>query len=188
MRSLKTILILSAAGLAVSACGGGGGSSAPVAAIPAPPPVSASPRDIQTKAAEDAFNKRLADALAEANTFLDNNRREANVTTTASGLQYRIDKSSSNPSGKGYEGDQEVTVNYEGRLADGTVFDSSFERGRPESFKPSELIDGWQEALNMMQPGDEWTLFIPPALGYGEDGKAGSVPANAVLVFKVELR
>ena len=119
---------------------------------------------------------------------MDNNRREANVVTTQSGLQYRIDKASPNPEGKKYASNQTVNVHYEGKLTDGTIFDSSFDRGRPESLKPSELIDGWQEALSLMQPGDEWTLFIPPALGYGEIGKGGGVPPNAALIFEVKLR
>lgn len=187
MRSFKNIVFLGILGLAVAACGGGGGDTL-VSSTPTPQPTSQSEYDKQTNAARAQFEKRLSDALVEADTFMDNNRRENGVITTTSGLQYRVDKVSPNPTGKNYEGDQDVTVDYEGSLADGTVFDSTFERGRPESFKPSELIDGWQEALNLMQPGDEWTLFIPPALGYGEIGKTGSIPANAVLVFKIELR
>ena len=187
MRSLIHIAFLSATGFALSSCGGSG-SSSPAPSGTIAPPVVQSEYDKQTKAARDQFEKRLSDALAEANTWLDNNRREANVITTVSGLQYRIDKSSSNPNGKRYEADQEIVVHYEGQLTDGTIFDSSFVRGRPEILKPSELIEGWQEALNLMQPGDEWTLFIPPALGYGELGKGGGIPPNAALIFKVELR
>ena len=187
MRSLKNTLIFGVASLTLTACGGGGGSNS-ITAIDASSVPIESQYDIQTKAAQEQFDKRLADALAASETWLDNNRREAGVVTTPSGLQYRVDKASSNPDGKTYEGDQAVTVHYEGSLTDGTIFDSSFERGRPESLKPSDLIDGWQEALTLMRPGDEWTLFIPPALGYGDIGRSGSIPANAVLIFKVELR
>lgn len=188
MRSLNYFLFLGTACLALSGCGGGGGSETPVTANVPPAPAAQSEYDRQTKAASDAFEKSLNDALDASNEWLDNNRQEADVQSTNSGLQYRVDTSSSNPTGKKYEGDQTVTVHYEGSLTDGTIFDSSFERGRPESLKPSELIQGWQEALNLMQPGDEWTLYLPPALGYGEVGKAGSVPPNAVLIYKVQLR
>jgi FKBP-type peptidyl-prolyl cis-trans isomerase len=188
MRSVKKIILISTAGFALSACGGGGGSETPVSFNPVTPPVADSQYDIQTKAARDAFEQRLASALEASETWLDANRRNADVITTQSGLQYRIDKASPNPDGKRYDSDQTVIVHYEGQLIDGTVFDSSFDRGRPEQLKPSELIEGWQEALNLMQPGDEWTLFIPPALAYGELGKGGGIPANAALIFKVELR
>ena len=188
MRLLKNTLIFGVTSLVLVACGGGGGSNSITAIDSSSVPVSQSQYDLQTKAARDQFEKRLSDALADAEAWLDNNRREAGVITTPSGLQYRIDKSSPNPNGKTYEGDQAVIVHYEGSLTDGTVFDSSFERGRPESLKPSELIEGWQEALTIMRPGDEWTLFIPPALGYGEIGRSGSIPPNAALIFKVELR
>ena len=187
MRSLKYILLFGTTGFALAGCGGSGNQASAPASI-TPPPVAQSEYDKQTNAAREQFEKRLSDALAEADSWLDNNRREANILITASGLQYRIDKSSSNPTGKRYEGDQEITVHYEGRLTDGTIFDSSFDRGRPEILKPSELIQGWQEALNLMQPGDQWTLFIPPSLGYGELGKGGGIPPNAALIFKVELR
>jgi len=189
MRTLKNTLFLGAISLVLSACGGGGSSSpTPAAIAPPPPPAAESQYDKQTKAAREQFETRLSDALAASQAWLETNRREDGVITTASGLQYRVDKPSPNPDGKKYEGDQTVTVHYEGRLTDGTVFDSSFNRGRPENLKPSELIEGWQEALSLMNPGDEWTLFIPPALGYGELGKGGGIPANAALIFKVELR
>ena len=187
MRSLKNIVVLGAVGLAVSACGGGGSDS--ITAIDSSAaPIAQSQYDAQTKAAREQFEKGLAESLANAEAWLDNNRREADVLMTQSGLQYRIDKASSNPNGKAYDIGQAVTVHYEGSLVDGTVFDSSFDRGRPETVKPSELIEGWQEALSLMQPGDEWTLFIPPALGYGDIGRGASIPPNAALIFKVQLR
>ena len=186
MRSFKNSLLLASAGLVVSSCGGG--SETPVSFAPISPPIAQSAYDVQTKAARAQFEKSLADALTDAETWLDANRRETGVATTASGLQYRIDKPSPNPTGKRYEDGKAVTVHYEGRLMDGTIFDSSFERGRPETLKPSELIQGWQEVLNLMYPGDEWTVFIPPALGYGDLGKGGSIPPNAVLIFKIQLR
>lgn len=186
MRSLKHVLLFTTSGLLLIGCGGG--SETAVSFEQSQAPIAQSEYDIQTKAARDQFEKRLSDALSEAETWLDANRRRAGIMTTSSGLQYRIDKTSPNPTGQKYEGDELVTVHYEGQLTDGTVFDSSFDRGRPEHLKPSELIEGWQEALALMQPGDEWTIFVPPALGYGALGKGKAVPPNAALIFTVELR
>lgn len=186
MRALKYTSLLGALGLALSGCGGGGDTA--TSTITPPPPVSQSEYEIQTKAAREQFEARLAAALSEAENWMEANRREDGIVTTQSGLQYRIDKATPNPSGQSYGTDQTVIVHYEGKLTDGTVFDSSFNRGAPERLKPEELIAGWQEALKLMKPGDEWTIFIPPALGYGELGKGRAIPANAVLIFKVRLR
>ncbi len=187
MRTLKKAILLSAISFTIAGCGGGG-SETPVSLGTPAAPTGQSEYDKQTKAARIAFEQRLSNALAEAENWLDENRRTDGVVVTASGLQYRVDRPSPNPTGKNYEGDEVVTVHYEGQLIDGTVFDSSFERGRPERLKPSELIPGWQEALSLMQPGDEWTLFIPPGLGYGALGKGGGIPPNAALIFRVKLR
>jgi FKBP-type peptidyl-prolyl cis-trans isomerase FklB len=78
-------------------------------------------------------------------------------------------------------------VHYEGKLLDGHVFDSSYERGAPAVMRLRGLIPGWVEALQMMRPGDEWQLYVPAKLGYGEKGAGGEIPPNAVLVFKIEL-
>ena len=80
----------------------------------------------------------------------------------------------------------EVKVNYEGKLLDGEVFDSSYQRGTPVVMTVRELVPGWVEALQLMRPGDEWLLYVPPSLGYGDKG-AGPIPPNSVLVFKLEL-
>jgi hypothetical protein len=80
----------------------------------------------------------------------------------------------------------EVKVNYEGKLVDGTVFDSSYERGVPASFPLQGLVPAWKEALVMMRPGDEWTLYVPPELGYGAQDK-GPIPGNSVMIFRIEL-
>jgi peptidylprolyl isomerase/FKBP-type peptidyl-prolyl cis-trans isomerase FklB len=80
----------------------------------------------------------------------------------------------------------EVKVNYEGKLIDGTVFDSSYERGQPYAAPLNNLVKGWQEALQLMRPGDVWMLYVPPELGYGADGQ-GKIPPGAALIFKIEL-
>ncbi|ALM50998.1 FKBP-type peptidyl-prolyl cis-trans isomerase [Halomonas huangheensis] len=115
--------------------------------------------------------------------FRSENAEKDGVTTTDSGLQYREVE----------EGDGEtpaagdtVEVNYEGKLIDGTVFDSSYERGEPVSFEVGQVIDGWQEALKMMNVGDTWEVVIPPELAYGTYGQ-GPIGPNETLVFKVEL-
>ena len=83
--------------------------------------------------------------------------------------------------------DDTVEVHYEGRLVDGSIFDSSHARGRPATFKPSKVVPGWTLALQMMRPGDKWQLFLPPSLGYGEAGMPPRIPPSAVLIFELEL-
>jgi FKBP-type peptidyl-prolyl cis-trans isomerase FklB len=80
-----------------------------------------------------------------------------------------------------------VTVHYHGTLIDGSVFDSSIERGEPATFPVNRVIPGWTEALKMMEEGDKWKLFIPPQLAYGERGAGQSIGPNEALVFEVEL-
>jgi len=190
MISLKNTIGVTALAVLLTACGGGGGSESTVSfdAPPAPPPVSESEYDKQTKAAKEQFAARLATSLAESETWIDNNRREAGVTTTQSGLQYKVNTSTPNPNGLGYASDQTVTVHYEGKLINGEIFDSSYDRGRPESLNPADLIEGWKEVLTLMKPGDQWTVFMPPNLAYGAQGKGDAVPPNAVLVFEIDLR
>lgn len=116
--------------------------------------------------------------------FLDENGKRAEVHTTASGLQYEIVKEGDGPMPG--PGDQ-VTVHYTGRLIDGTVFDSSVERGAPATFGVTQVIPGWVEALQMMKAGSKWRLFIPSALAYGPNGAGGVIGPNATLIFDVEL-
>jgi len=117
--------------------------------------------------------------------FLAQNAHASGVHVTASGLQYRILRSGP-ASGLRPKPADEVKVNYEGKLLDGTVFDSSYQRGTPVVMTVRELVPGWVEALQLMRPGDEWLLYVPPSLGYG-DKSAGPIPPNSVLVFKLEL-
>ncbi len=123
--------------------------------------------------------------MAEGKTFLIRNKGEAGVITTPSGLQYRIIHSGP-PDGLRPKLADEVKVNYEGKLLNGEVFNSSFDRGSPAVLQVREVIPGWQEALQLMRPGDEWLIYVPPALGYG-DKPAGPIPPGSVLVFRLEL-
>ncbi len=116
--------------------------------------------------------------------FLDENAKDPDVKTTASGLQYKVLKKGK---GKSPRATDTVTVHYTGKLTDGTVFDSSYKRGKPVKFKVNAVIKGWSEALLMMQKGSKWELFIPPSLGYGDKGVPGVIPPKAVLIFEVEL-
>ena len=117
--------------------------------------------------------------------FLAQNARATEIHVTASGLQYRILKSG--PADGAHPGPNgEVKVNYEGKLTDGTVFDSSYARGVPAVLAVEDVIPGWKEALQLMRPGDTWLIYLPPALGYGDNG-AGPIPPGSVLVFKLEL-
>ena len=117
--------------------------------------------------------------------FLDANAKAAGVHVTASGLQYRITRSGP-PEGNHPKATDDVKVNYEGKLLDGTVFDSSYARGEPAVMPLADLVPGWIEALQLMRPGDEWTLWIPPELGYGENAN-DSIPAASILIFRLEL-
>jgi FKBP-type peptidyl-prolyl cis-trans isomerase len=120
----------------------------------------------------------------EANVFLVANKEKSGVTTTASGLQVEMLAAGEGPTPTAAN---TVLVHYEGRLADGTVFDSSYQRGQPAVFGVSDVIPGWTEGLQLMRPGGKARFTIPPELGYGARGAGGVIPPNAVLVFDVEL-
>lgn len=110
------------------------------------------------------------------------------VVKTGSGLEYVV-LASGDPKGKSPVNGQFVSVHYEGRLAaTGELFDSSYERGEPETFPANRVIEGWQEALAKMKPGDRWMVYIPAELGYGKQGTPGGpIPPDAALQFEVEL-
>jgi len=118
-------------------------------------------------------------------TFMDKKAKEAGVTVLPSGLAYKVVRSGPETGLKPGPKD-EVKVHYEGKLEDGTVFDSSYERGAPAAMPLDRLIPAWQEALQLMRPGDEWLLYVPSNLGYGEEG-AGQIPPGAPLIFRIEL-
>lgn len=130
-------------------------------------------------------------ALAAANagtakTFLAKNAKEPGVMTTASGLQYKITRSGP-VSGEKPGPRDEVKVHYEGTLLDGSVFDSSYRSGQAAVFPVNGVIPGWIEALQLMRPGDEWIVYVPPALAYGEHSPSPTIPPNSLLVFRMEL-
>lgn len=118
-------------------------------------------------------------------TFMAKIAREEGVKVLPSGLAYKVVRAG--PAGGLKPGPHdEVKVHYEGKLENGTVFDSSYERGAPAAMPLDRLIPAWQEALQLMRPGDEWTLYVPSNLGYGEEG-AGQIPPGAPLIFRIEL-
>ncbi len=139
----------------------------------------------QAEQAAAAVVKPNSTSAVEAERWLAANGARPDVITLPSGLQYSVNTASPKPGNSPAPG-QMVKVHYEGKLIDGTVFDSSYERGEPAEFPSDRLIKGWVEALGMMSPGDEWTLYIPPNLGYGPRGTRG-IPGNAVLIFRMEL-
>ena len=134
----------------------------------------------QQKGQQDAAIKNLA----RAESFMTDNAQQAGVETLPSGLQYRV-----MASGKGASpaASDTVTVHYRGTLIYGGEFDSSYSRNQPATFAVNRVIAGWTEALQLMQVGDKWQLFIPPGLAYGERGFGSKIPPNSALIFEVEL-
>lgn len=125
-----------------------------------------------------------AESLQKGKAFLEANKSKEGVKTTPSGLQYIVMKEGTGP--KPTLNDK-VTTHYHGTLVDGTVFDSSVDRGQPATFPVSGVIPGWTEALQMMPVGSKWKLFVPSELAYGDRGAGGKIPGNSVLIFEVEL-
>jgi FKBP-type peptidyl-prolyl cis-trans isomerase FklB len=136
-----------------------------------------------------AKQQELLKKLAEKNkfegeAFLAENKKKEGVITLPSGLQYKVIKAGS---GKKPTLTDKVTTNYKGTLIDGTEFDSSYKRGQPATFPVNGVIPGWTEALQLMETGSKWQLFIPPNLAYGERGAGRNIGPNATLIFEMEL-
>ena len=118
--------------------------------------------------------------------YLAANAKKEGVKTTASGLQYKVMKAGAD-GGKSPKATDTVKVHYHGTLIDGTVFDSSVQRGEPISFPLNGVIPGWTEGVQLMKVGDKFQFTIPSALAYGEQGAGGTIGPNSTLVFEVEL-
>lgn len=143
-------------------------------------------RQLNVALSEVESQKAEAEALGNLETgaaFLEENGKRDGVKTTESGLQYEV---VTEGSGARPTETSTVTVNYEGTLIDGTVFDSSYESGEPISFPLNGVIPGWTEGLQLMTPGSTYMLYVPSNLGYGPRS-TGPIPGNSVLTFKVEL-
>jgi FKBP-type peptidyl-prolyl cis-trans isomerase FklB len=133
---------------------------------------------------QKAMEQKARKIEEESKAFLETNKNSEGVQVTASGLQYKV---LSSGNGKNPAATDRVTVNYTGKLVDGTVFDTSSSRPEPSTFVVNQVIPGWTEALQLMHEGDKWLLFIPSNLAYGEQGAGGQIPPNATLIFEVEL-
>ncbi|WP_269802015.1 FKBP-type peptidyl-prolyl cis-trans isomerase [Psychrosphaera ytuae] len=128
--------------------------------------------------------ERAKEASAEGQKFLDENAKRDGVTVTESGLQYEV---ITEGSGEKPTAASTVKTHYHGTLIDGTVFDSSYDRGEPVEFPVGGVIKGWTEALQLMSVGSKWRLTIPYQLAYGEQGAGGAIGPFQTLVFDVEL-
>lgn len=156
---MKRFVILACAALALAAC--------------------------QPKPGDKAEAGAPVEQSAVSKAFMEKTAKDAGVKVLPSGLAYKIVRSGPAAGIKPGPRD-EVKVHYEGKLEDGTVFDSSYDRGAPAAMPLDRLIPAWQEALQLMRPGDEWILYVPSNLGYGEEG-AGQIPPGAPLIFRIEL-
>ena len=116
--------------------------------------------------------------------FLEENAKKEGIQTTASGLQYEVLRAGDGPKPGAAN---TVEVHYEGRLIDGKVFDSSYQRKQTISFPLNRVIPGWTEGLQLMPTGSKYRLYIPSELGYGARGAGGDIPPHAALIFDVEL-
>lgn len=127
--------------------------------------------------------EKAAAAKQEGIDYLEKNKKKKGVVVLESGLQYKVLTEGDGPIPQASD---MVKTHYVGKLIDGTEFDSSVSRGQPATFPVTGVIQGWQEALQLMKVGSKWELYIPSNLGYGERG-TGSIPPNATLVFEIEL-
>ena len=141
-------------------------------------------REIVNRYFAELERKINADRISQGKAFLEQNGKREGVVTLKSGLQYEVIRKGS---GKKPKATDRVRCHYEGRLIDGTVFDSSVKRGQPAVFGVSQVIKGWVEALQLMSAGDKWKLYIPYNLGYGSQGAGEMIAPYSTLIFEVEL-
>ena len=137
-------------------------------------------QDYFTKIQDEMLNKNLEEGKA----FLAENKKRPEVKTLPSGLQYEVLEEGD---GKTPKSTDKVSCHYHGTLLNGTVFDSSIQRGQPAVFGVNQVIKGWVEALQLMKEGSKWRLFIPSDLAYGKQGAGNSIEPNSTLIFDVEL-
>lgn len=140
-------------------------------------------RDSAMQIVEGQFQYQAARYKQANANYLTANAKRKSVTTLPSGLQYEVLTKGNGPVATD---STQVEVHYEGSLIDGTVFDSSYKRGKAATFRPDQVIKGWKEALTLMPQGSVWKLYIPASLGYGERGTQ-SIPGNSTLIFTVEV-
>jgi FKBP-type peptidyl-prolyl cis-trans isomerase FklB len=140
-------------------------------------------RELQAKQ-EEQRKAQAGENLAKATEFLAENKQKPNITELPSGLQYEV---LSEGTGASPTINDQVTTHYHGMLLDGTVFDSSVDRGQPATFPLNGVIKAWQEILPMMKEGAKWKIYSPPALAYGEFGSPPKIGPNEALIFEIEL-
>lgn len=144
-------------------------------------------QSFQTEMQAKHQEKMMAESLVNlevGTTFLETNKATDGITTLESGLQYRV---VTQGSGKKPSAEDTVETHYEGKLIDGNVFDSSYQRGETAKFPVNAVIPGWTEALQLMEEGSKWELFIPATLAYGEAGSPPVIGPNSTLIFDIEL-
>ena len=141
-------------------------------------------RQIVNEYFETLEAKMSAEAIEKGKNFLEENKKKENIVTLPSGLQYEVIKEGN---GKKPKATDRVRCHYEGTLIDGTLFDSSIQRGEPAVFGVNQVIAGWVEALQLMSEGSKWRLFIPSELFYGANGAGEMIPPHSTLIFEVEM-
>jgi FKBP-type peptidyl-prolyl cis-trans isomerase len=144
--------------------------------------------DSRMRARQEAFGKRMAEAakvnLAKAVEFARANGAKKGIVTLPSGLQYEVLREGT---GAGPKAGDTVAAHYRGTRIDGSEFDATDPKGDAAIFPLSDVVPGWQEALSLMKPGAKWRVFVPPQLGYGEEGSPPVIEPNELLVFEIEL-
>ncbi len=141
-------------------------------------------RETCNQAMQQLSEIRMQSHMTRNEEFLTQNSKAEGVHVLPSGLQYKVLEQGDGPSPKATD---RVKTHYRGQLIDGTEFDSSYARNEPATFPVNQVIPGWTEALQKMQVGDKWQLFVPSNLAYGESGAGGVIPPNSALIFEVEL-
>lgn len=140
-------------------------------------------QDLQNKHQQE-MEAKATENKEKAKEFFEENAKKEGIQTTESGLQYQILEPGSGEKPRAFD---TVTVHYKGMLLDGTIFDSSYDRGEPATFPLNRVIKGWTEGLQLIGKGGKIKLFIPPELGYGDMGAGQTIPPGSALIFEVEL-